>query len=409
MPMKYLICLVLAVAAITGCAKSDNSGTAAAAYYCPMHPEVTSEKPSVCPICHMDLVKTGGDAETDKDEMLSQLNISGFQQTLSNVRTAIVKKTRRDHVIRAFSVIDFAEPNRKTVSARFSGRAEKLLKNQTGQWLQAGEPLLIAYSPDIIKTENELLAYLTTRPGLDTALQESALTSLRKRLDILGLSESQINELERTRQVHWKLPVLSPFSGQIIRKNITEGSYFSEGDVLFELDDISVLWNTFDVYESDIASLRHGQTVKTILQAFPNDTFQSRITFISPAVNPATRTLKVRTEINNNDYRIKPQMYGESLILIGKKTALYVPQSSVLLTGNRNVVWIRKDKTAFIPAVVTLGIKSGDEYEITAGLSEGDEIAVTGGFLIDSESQLNGFFPQIDSTSGLNHDKIHKH
>ncbi len=397
--MKKILYFVLIIG-MTSCGKNDhNQHTSSDPYYCPMHPEVTSAKPSVCPICHMDLVKSGGDAEQDKSAMLSQMNVDAFRQVLANVGTIKVRKERRTHSLRAYGTLDFAEPNRKIIAARFSGRVERLVKNQTGQRIAEGETLFETYSSDVVQTENEYLSYFQShedqsfKRSSDTVLnlRATALQAISKRLQIMGISMEQIQELEKKREPHWRLPVYSPYPGVIIRKNINEGAYFGEGDALYEIDDLSVLWNIFEVYENDIHHIRSGMAVAMRFYAFPNDTFYGKISYIYPSLNPATRTLKVRAELKNPGFRLRPQMSGETYIVQPSEPAIYVPQTAVIITGKRNVIWIRKTGNAFVPVDVELGYKSGDEYEILSGLSEGMEIAVSGGYLIESESQLSGF------------------
>ncbi|MBU1298770.1 MAG: cupredoxin domain-containing protein [Bacteroidetes bacterium] len=142
------------------------------------------------------------------------------------------------------------------------------------------------------------------------------------------------------------------------------------------------------MYEKDIKDVKLNQSVKIISEAYPNEIFSSKVTFIDPSINPETRTIRVRTEFKNPNGKLKPQMYVKASILEVTKKALTIPASSVIHTGKRNVVWVEVKENTFEPRDVKLGIDDGSYVEVISGLNEGEFVVVTGGYLIDSESQL---------------------
>jgi Cu(I)/Ag(I) efflux system membrane fusion protein len=389
----FLSLIVTSSLWIASCGKSGDEHAEHAMqkemYTCPMHPEVVSDRPGVCSICHMDLVKKTASAEPKMQDMPGMIRLSSFEQTLANVATVRVEKEPFVRSINAYSYMDYAEPNRKLVTARFNGRIEKLLVDKTGDYVRKGQPLFEVYSPDLVQAQSEFLV----------AVSQSSLASLegggntlvapaRKKLELMGITGDQIDELEKTGQIQYTLLYHSPIGGTVIEKKLQEGQYVNEGDVLFEITDLSVLWNMAEIYDKDQSMVRPGDPVTLRLPAFPDREFEGRVTFVYPVVNPQTRTVKIRSEFSNFHQLLKPQMYGELVFQKALGKVLSIPATAVLFTGKRQVAWVKTAEGQFESRNITLGEKTNGKYHVLSGLNEGDEVAVSGGFLIDSESQL---------------------
>lgn len=387
--------LVVGALWIASCGKSDGEHPEHAVqkemYTCPMHPEVVSDRAGICPICHMDLVKKAVSEEPKMQDMPGMIQLSSSEQTLANVATVRLQKEAFVRSVSAYSYMDFAEPNRKLVTARFNGRIEKLLVDKTGDYVRKGQTLFEVYSPDLVQAQSEFLV----------AVSQSALASLdgggntlvapaRKKLELMGITGDQIGELEKTGQIQYTLLYHSPIAGTVIEKKLQEGQYVSEGDVLFEITDLSVLWNLAEIYDKDQSMIRPGDPVTLRLPAFPDREFVGRVAFIYPVVNPQTRTIKIRSEFANYQQLLKPQMYGEVTFQKTLGKVLTIPATAVLFTGKRQVAWVKTFEGQFESRDITLGEKNNGKYEVLSGVKEGDEVAVSGGFLIDSESQLKG-------------------
>jgi Cu(I)/Ag(I) efflux system membrane fusion protein len=388
--------------ALLGCGKSmdkesDKSHAeshTADVYTCPMHPSVQSDKPGACPICHMTLVKvTSDEAAQDTEPGHSGLSLSASRLVLANVATQSVERSNLIKTITAVGKMDIAEPNNQQITARYAGRVERLLVSFVGENVRQGQLVAEIYSPDAVAAQREYLVALENQPGITETSAETysganVLQQSKRKLKLWDFTDDQIDQLSKTREARTVVPIYSPVAGTVIRKNINAQAYISAGEALFDVANLQSLWLQFDLYEAELSAARIGLKVTATIDAFPGEQFQGTISFISPLVEPTTRTVRVRASVDNRGLKLKPEMFAQVLLHVPLPKTIVVPASAVMSTGKRTVVWVEASLRHFEPRAVVLGERAGDFYQVLEGLAEGEIIATTGSYLIDSESQL---------------------
>ena len=366
----------------------------------PMHPAYKSDKPGTAPDCGMDLVPVYDDASAAAPPgkpVAGYSAISVPPERAQAIGVQIGKVEVRDltKAIRAVGRVAFDETLLHQVHAKFEGYVEKLYVNYTGEPVRKGQPLLSIYSPDLLATQQEYLLAVRARqqfrgsPNEDlsrggTDLYESA----RQRLLLWDISPADLDRLEKTGKPLKALTLYSPASGSVMVKNAVQGSRVMPSESLFEIAGLQRVWVLADVYESDAPFVVVGQSARMSLSYLPGRAWTGRVTFIAPALDEATRTVKVRIEFANADGVLKPEMYSEVLLERPLGRVVAVPESAVLTTGTRSIVFVAKGGGQFEPREVKPGAKIDSYYQILEGLAAGEDVVTQANFLVDSESRL---------------------
>jgi Cu(I)/Ag(I) efflux system membrane fusion protein len=255
--------------------------------------------------------------------------------------------------------------------------------------VKAGQLLVEIYAPDLATSQEELL--LALKAGDATLVRAAG-----ERLHRLGVSQRQLDEVARTRKVVRTVRIHAPSDGIVAELGIREGSQVAPGMTLFRLADLSSVWITAEIPESDAARVAVGNRAEARLAALPGQLFTGTIEYVYPTLNAATRTLPARVRFDNPALQLKPGMYAE-LTVQGKtrQQELLVPTEALIRTGTRSVIIVSEGEGRFRPTEVTVGAEHDGMIEITAGLEEGQDVVVSGQFLIDSESTLRAAFGRI--------------
>jgi membrane fusion protein, copper/silver efflux system len=377
-------------------------------YTCPMHPFIIKDKPGVCPICGMELIKKLNDAQTSsaatqtpeqkqQADMLGHVSLSPTQRVMANVATVAAKQTSLNKEINAVGIVQFDQSRQAKVTAWIAGRIDRLNVNTVGAFVSKNRPVAELYSPELLATQQEYLLALKSRDQLKNSPipsisqnGEGLVASARQRLMLFGVKESQIAELERAGKPNIRLPIYTPLSGVVIEKMVQKGQYVNVGDVLFNIADLSTVWVEVEVYENEFPNIHIGQKVEIRSQSFPGKPFTGRVAFIYPFLDPKTRTVKARVEMPNPGMKLKPDMFVNAIIKVPLGSAIVVPVTAVIDTGKRRGVWVESSPGMFEPRDVQVGQQTDDKIQILSGLKADDKVAVSGGYLIDSESQLKG-------------------
>lgn len=349
----------------------------------------------------MDYLPVYGGGEPPSDNLVVKIDAEKIQKL--GVRTEVVAPRELIRTVRTVATVQADERRLYTVAPRFEGWIQRLYVNTAGQAVKKGEALMDVYSPELITAQHE---YLIARKGLKSVgdggpdaqaamqrLAESALQRLRN----WDISEADLEALQREGQVRQHVTLRSAASGVVLEKPAIQGQRFMPGEMLYRIADLSRIWILADVFEQDLAMVRRGQAAVIRINTYPGKLFTGEVTFIYPTVNPETRTATVRIELPNAQALLKPEMYGSAEFASspGKTKMLAVPDSAVLDTGTRRLVFVDLGEGRFEPRTVKLGMRANGYAEVLGGLEAGETVVVRANFLIDAESNfkaaLDGF------------------
>jgi len=392
----------------TGHEGHDHDETAAAMWTCSMHPQIRQDKPGNCPICAMELVPVSNMQSDQEDVDPNEIQMTESAAKLADVQTLVVERGIPRKEIFLQGKVQADERRISELTARIGGRIEKLFISFTGENVQKGEKLATIYSPELVTAQKELLEAISYKE-----ISPSLYNAARGKLRLWDLTEEQIDAIEKKGEPKLYFDILSPISGTVTRRHVSLGDYVKEGSALFEIIDLTHVWIMFDAYESDLPWIKAGDGVTYTVQSLPGKTYNGKVIFIDPFIDPSTRVAKVRVEQNNADLTLKPEMFAngnlESTIASGASEIL-IPKSSILWTGKRAVVYVKipeRDQPSFLYREIVLGPESGNFYVVSKGLIEGEEIAVNGVFKIDAAAQLAGKPSMMNPEGGkvsLGHD-----
>jgi Cu(I)/Ag(I) efflux system membrane fusion protein len=455
-------------------------------HYCPMHPQVVQDEPGACPICGMPLAKRKkGDKVALPAGVLSRVSLAPFRVAQAGVQIAEVDYAHLTQVATTVGYVGFDERRLATIASKVPGktRVETLHANYTGMDVQEGESLAELYSPELDQAFQELLSAarraeldagrlrtLEARAMLGEPMELVRLAS--EKLKRWGITQAQVDEVLTIGKADAIVPVLSPITGHLVKKNVVEGQEVPEGFPMFEVANLHTVWVQAQVYEDQLALVRPGQTVRATVDAFPGQVFPGKVEFVQPHLDPSTRTVDVRYSLDNPGHKLRPGMFatvtlqapvaelpafrtrlaaalpGDGRIArlnltveeqkdcpvtkaklgsMGPPLAadvdggkvwtcckacppklkatpakylarraspprdevLSVPESAVIDTGTRAIVYVEAEPGVFEGRQVVLGPRIGDRFPVLEGLEPGEKVAAAGAFLIDAESRLN--------------------
>ena len=337
--------------------------------------------------------------------------VSPEKQQLIGVRTALVEKKPLVKTVRTVGVIAYDETKLSQVYSKIEGWIDKLYVNFTGKLVEKGQPLFTIYSPDLLATQQEYLLAIKAKERLSaSSIPEvrsgavSLVEASKRRLALWDISENQIRELEEKGEAQKTLTLYAPHSGFVIKKDAHHGMKIMPDKELYTIADLSTVWVNVDIYESEISFVRPGQRASVTLSYDPGATFNGKVSYIYPSVDEKTRTAKVRLELANPGFKLKPDMYVNVEIKIDSGRHLAVPEEAVLDSGIRKVVFIDKGNGHFEPKEIKLGAKMDGHFQVLSGLNEGERIVTSSAFLLDSESRLSeamGAMAGMQSMEGM--------
>lgn len=335
------------------------------------------------------------------------VHLTTAQLTTFGVTFGTVEQRTLTTDVRTAGTVVMDEARVATVTPKINGFVERLYVNTTGQPVRRGEPLAEIFSAELIAAEEELL--LARR--LDRTVGQSAvpgvpsssgelLAAARRRLRLWDVSDAQIDDVLRTGRSRRTITLYSPATGVVTDKKVTQGQAVQAGTELYVVADLSSVWVDAQVRESDAADLRVGSGADLEFATYPGRAYKGRVTFLYPTVAEQTRSLRARIAIANADGRLKPGMYATVRLSSPTRSALTVPRSAVLQTGERAVVFVDQGRGALRPMDVVTGRTAGEYVEVLSGLAPGQRVVTSAQFLLDSESNLAEVMKSMIGMSG---------
>jgi Cu(I)/Ag(I) efflux system membrane fusion protein len=314
------------------------------------------------------------------DASTVKVSLGKLQRT--GVRTATAQMASISRKIRVPGTVALDERLISVISMRTDAFIDDVANVTTGSRIGKGESLFNFYSKEIATAGAEFAA---GRGDLRDSDAGSAL-----RLRNLGVPDEVIRSIAEKHQVPTSIEYVSPRNGVVLERMATTGMMAKPGDPLFRIADTSHVWIIADVPEFDLASIQKGGPVAVMVRSLPGRTFEGTVDLIYPEIQQETRTTKVRIELPNPDGILMANMYADVEIEAGvQKPVVAVPNSAVIDTGDRQVVFIDKGDGKFEPKDVSLGMRGEEQTEITKGIAAGDQVVVAANFLLDAESNLN--------------------
>jgi membrane fusion protein, heavy metal efflux system len=333
------------------------------------------------------------------------------------------KVFRAEHVTEGKIAVN--EESATPIFSPYAGRVTKLLVKPSDT-VERGQPLFVIEATDTVQGLNDFIAALSavnkarsalnlaqivekrandlyagkavplkdwqqsqndlTTAQNDMRSSETALEAAHNRLRILGRSEEQIAAFQQTRQMSADTPIYSPIAGTVIQRKVGPGQFISSGasDPVFVIGDLSTVWLTAFVRETEASGVAVGQEIGFSLLALPDSSFKARINYVSAAIDPSTRRLLVRATIDNKDGLFKPEMFANVTIYSGTEhPSIGVPKQALIYEGDRVRLWVVHDDKSIELRKIETGLTNGDLVEARTNLKAGEKIVTRGSLFID--------------------------
>jgi membrane fusion protein, copper/silver efflux system len=372
-------------------------------YVDPMHPAYKSDKPGIAPDCGMELVPVyadeAGAAKVTATAPAGTISISADKQQLIGVKFATVEKASGKGSLRLYGRVVPDENRVYPINAGTEGFVRDLSSVTTGSQVRKDQWLATIYSAD---SRIPVQLFLSTLDVVDAARKRGSDAEVgpavdssnfaERRLQSIGMSKEQIEEIRKTRRSPLDLKLASPGDGFVIARNIALGQKYDKGMEFYRIANLDRVWVVADVAESDASLVKPGSTARVWLPG-RSKAVDASVMQVLPQVDPTTRTLKVRLDVANPAYVLRPDMFVDVELPTPASSGLMIASEAVLDSGDSRIVFVERGEGVFEPRKVETGARAGDKIQVLSGLQAGDRIVVSGNFLIGSEARLHGVLP----------------
>ena len=392
-----------------GAAPAASSDTRKVLYYRdPKDPNYTATTAGLNPETGNTLEPVYAEAATPAAPPAGAVRIPVERQQLAGVKYATVESTDVGRMLRTVGKVAYDETRLQHVHSRVDGWIEQVFADFTGELVKKGQPMLSVYSPEMLASQEELLLARRARDTMQnnplaSASQqgESLFQAARRRLQLWNLTDAQIDQVLDTGKPIRNVTLFAPASGFVLERNAFPNQRVTADTDLYTIADLSRVWVMADVYEADLAAIRNGAPARIVLPyGTGTRAIAARVNYVQPAVDPTTRTLKLRLEADNPGMRLRPEMFVDVEFDVKGSRRLTVPADAVLNSGERQVVFVDLGDGYLLPKEVQTAERVADRIVVTSGLAEGERVVASGTFLVDAESQLKS---ALGNMSGHQH------
>ncbi|MGE5186743.1 MAG: efflux RND transporter periplasmic adaptor subunit [Acidobacteriota bacterium] len=314
------------------------------------------------------------------------IQIDETRQRELGITTAKVTRAPMTLQIRAVGKLTYDESRLTDVVLKVGGYVSNLRVRATGQPVKKGEALFSLYSPELFAAEQDYLVARNSQGIVQKS--EGLLRAAEQKLELLGLTPAQVQQIAGKGEAIEKLVFTAPASGSVIEKNVIDGDAVQAGQRLFRIAALDKVWVEADLFEADLGKVSVGMPASVVMSSGP--ALAGKVTFVYPYLDPQTRTGRVRIELPNHGLELKPDMYATVTFDVALPEQLQVPTSAIVYTGPRRLVYVELGGGKIEPREVELGAEAGDRTAITKGLADGDVVVTSGNFLVAAESRLRG-------------------
>jgi Cu(I)/Ag(I) efflux system membrane fusion protein len=378
------IAICFAVMMISSCNQSakQQAEKVTTYYTCSMHPQVMEDKPGKCSICDMTLIAVSKGSSTISNE----ISLNKEQIQLGNIHTDTICNGFTGNKMTLTGTLNFDQRKLSSLSARVEGRITTLYFKNIGDYVHKGDKLYDIYSEELNSAKQEYVTILLQK-NVDITLVNypSLVEAAKEKLVLWGMSNEQINQLEKIKEIPTETSFYSNQDGYITTLNIKEGDYVTEGAPVMQLADMSSLWAEAQVYTSQLSSFDQNGTAIVQIPDLNNLQINGHINFVNPEIDPNTRINLVRVIIPNINKQLHPGMPVYVLLDGNQHVAISLPVDAVLRDENGATIWIETKSGVYSARMVKTGVEDGDSIEILSGLQAGEVVVTTGAYLLNSE------------------------
>ncbi len=400
---QFSLILIIVVAGCNSLGK-EKHGDDKQQYRCPMHHEIVRDEQGNCPICGMDLVKFGGEEKVVTDVNLNTLLRPTNSYVISSVPTTTIKESEEQIEVEALGTVQYDTRSVSSISARVSGRIEKLYLKYTFQDISIGQKIMDIYSPELLTAQQNLLFLVKNDAG-----NTSFINAAKEKLLLLGISAQQLQQVIQQQKPSLTISVYSNYSGHIhdalsmnspmsAASNINntepvvtrelmlkEGMYVQKGQTLLSVYNPHSLWAVLSIYADNRSMVKVGNPVRIVPETAPDKDFRARIDFIEPFFREGSKTLTARVYFKNHEINMPVGSQVKATIFGNTQKGNWLPKDAVISLGLDKIVF-KKFSGVFKALKIQTDITCNNKIQIIDGLTPYDEVAANAQFLMDSES-----------------------